>query len=63
MRGTFEDLRAAHRGEWLLIRTDGKEAQTGTLLFADKDSNTTLDLDEERVLFRPRIADRERPPY
>jgi predicted aspartyl protease len=25
--------------------------------------NTTLDLDEDRVVFRPRIADRERTPY
>ncbi|MBA2691661.1 MAG: hypothetical protein H0U65_04090 [Rubrobacter sp.] len=37
MHGTFEELRAAHPGKWLLIRTDGREADTGTLLFVHED--------------------------
>lgn len=37
MHGTFEELREAHPGKWLLIRTDGREAETGTLLFVHED--------------------------
>jgi hypothetical protein len=37
MHGTFDELREAHPGKWLLIRTDGREADTGTLLFVHED--------------------------
>lgn len=37
MRGTTEQLRNQNPGKWLLIRLDGPEAETGTLLAADKD--------------------------
>ncbi len=37
MRGTFGELRDARPGRWLLIRTDGPEAETGTLLFVHED--------------------------
>jgi hypothetical protein len=37
MHGTFDELREAYPGKWLLIRTDGAEAETGTLLFVHED--------------------------
>lgn len=37
MHGTFDELREAYPGKWLLIRTDGREADTGTLLFVHED--------------------------
>lgn len=39
MKGTFEELRAAHPGRWLLIRAGGPEDDTGVLLFADEDGD------------------------
>lgn len=60
MHGTFEELRAAHPGKWLLIRTDGREAETGTLLFVHEDPKRVgkalvdeprADLDNERLLY------------
>jgi hypothetical protein len=60
MHGTFEDLRAAHPGKWLLIRTDGREAETGTLLFVHEDpkvvgralvNESRADHDKERSLY------------
>jgi hypothetical protein len=59
MRRTFEELRAAHRGKWLLIRTDGKEAQTCTLHFADKDPDRV----GEEMLRQSEERDREQPLY
>ena len=37
MQGTFEQLREQNPGKWLLIRLDGPEAETGTVLAADED--------------------------
>jgi hypothetical protein len=37
MSGAVEQLRNSHPGEWLLIRLDGPEAETGILLAASKD--------------------------
>jgi hypothetical protein len=59
MRGTFEELRAAHPGKWLLIRTDGKEAQTGTLIFADKDPDRV----GEEMLRQSEEQNKEQPLY
>ncbi len=59
MRGNVEGLRAAYPEEWVLIRTDGKEAQTGTLLFADKDADRV----GEEVLRQSEERDREQPLY
>jgi hypothetical protein len=59
MRGTFEELRAAHPGKWLLIRTDGKEAQTGTLLVADKDPDRV----GEEMLRQSEEQNKEQPLY
>ncbi len=59
MRGTFEELRAAHPGKWLLIRTDGKEAQTGTLLFADQDPDRV----GEEMLRQSEEQNKEQPLY
>ena len=41
----------------LLIRTDGKEAHTGTLLFADKDAGRV----GEEMLRQSEVRDREQP--
>lgn len=59
MHGTFEQLRAAHPGKWLLIRTDGPEAQTGTLLFVDKDHDRV----GEAMLRQPKEPKGKRPLY
>lgn len=59
MHGTFDELREAHPGKWLLIRTDGPEEQTGTLLFADKDHDRV----GEEMLRQPKELDKERPLY
>ena len=59
MHGTFDELRAVHPGKWLLIRTDGPEAQTGTLLFAHKDHDPV----GEALLRQPEELDKEQPLY
>lgn len=59
MHGTFEELGATHPGKWLLIRTDGPDEQTGTLLFADEDYK----LVGEKMRRQPKEADKERPLY
>lgn len=60
MHGTFDELREAHPGKWLLIRTDGREAETGTLLFVHEDPKRVgkamvdepdKELDKERPLY------------
>ena len=37
MHGTLDQLRASHPGKWLLIRLDGPDAETGTVLLAHQD--------------------------
>lgn len=59
MHGTFEQLRAAHPGKWLLIRTDGREAQTGILLFVHEDPNRV----GEEMLRQPKEPKGKRPLY
>ena len=59
MHGTFEQLRAAHPGKWLLIRTDGPEARTGTLLFVHEDPNKV----DGEMLRQPEELDKEQPLY
>jgi len=59
MHGTFEQLRAAHPGKWLLIRTDGPKEQTGTLLFVHEDPDKV----DDEMLRQPRDQDKEQPLY
>lgn len=59
MHGTFEQLRAAHPGKWLLILTDGSEAHTGTLLFVHEDHDSV----GEELLRQPDDQDEDRPLY
>ncbi len=59
MHGTFERLRAAHPGKWLLIRKDDRDSETGTLIFAHEDSDRV----GEELLRQPKEEDKERPLY
>jgi len=40
MHGTLEQLRDQNPGKWLLIRLDGPDAETGTVLLAHQDPET-----------------------
>jgi hypothetical protein len=40
MHGTLEQLRECNPGKWLLIRLDGPDAETGTVLLAHEDANS-----------------------
>ena len=59
VHGTFEQLRAAHPGKWLLIRTDGRDSGTGTLLFVHEDPDRV----GEELLRQPKEPNKERPLY
>ncbi len=60
MHGTFDELRDAHPGKWLLIRKDHRESETGNLLFVHEDPKRVgkalvdephTDLDKEHPLY------------
>ena len=59
MHGTFDELREAHPGQWLLIRTDGRDSGTGTLLFVDKDPDRV----DEALLQQPNDSGKKQPLY
>ncbi|CAN5680764.1 MAG: hypothetical protein M3494_13205 [Actinomycetota bacterium] len=60
MHDTFDELREAYPGKWLLIRTDGTEAETGTLLFVHEDPKVV----GKALVDEPdRELDKERPLY
>jgi hypothetical protein len=40
MHGTLEQLRASNPGKWLLIKLDGPDAETGTVLLAHEDASS-----------------------
>ena len=60
MNGTLEHLRERHPGEWLLIRLDGPEAETGTVLAANEDPEV---IDRELVSQARKGGTRSRPLY
>lgn len=51
MHGALEQLRDQHPGKWLLIRLDGPEAETGTVLAAHENAEVVDEKLEKH--FRP----------
>lgn len=59
MHGTFDELREAHPGTWLLILLDHRESDSGTLLFVHENHKRV----GEEMLRQPRELDKDRPLY